>query len=259
MRAVHSRCAQDCSDGRGSGGIAAPSRPSRHSRRRRTPRFAQPLAGTEGATNPFWSDDGRQLAFVADRKLKRIDASGGPTVTLYDGARPYSRGTWNRDNVILFLGDDAILRISAAGGPASPVSPAGTASLIGVDSAPFFLPDGRRFLYSIGAVAGGGIYVASLDSREATKLLDGAVLPTYADGFLVFGRDNTLFAQRFDPDRQQLSGNAVPLVHQLQMGGAPSYRATYAVSESGVSRIKARLASNPRSSCSIEPGKNWQS
>ena len=234
MRAVHSRCAQDCSDGRGSGGIAAPSRPSRHSRRRRTRRFAQPLAGTEGATNPFWSDDGRQLAFVADRKLKRIDASGGPTVTLYDGARPYSRGTWNRDNVILFLGDDAILRISAAGGPASPVSPAGTASLIGVDSAPFFLPDGRRFLYSIGAVAGGGIYVASLDSREATKLLDGAVLPTYADGFLVFGRDNTLFAQRFDPDRQQLSGDAVPLVHQLQMGGAPSYRATYAVSESGV-------------------------
>ena len=195
---------------------------------------AQPLAGTEGATNPFWSDDGRQLAFVADRKLKRIDASGGPTVTLYDGARPYSRGTWNRDNVILFLGSDAILRISAAGGPASPVSPAGTASLIGVDSAPFFLPDGRRFLYSIGAVAGGGIYVASLDSREATKLLDGAVLPTYADGFLVFGRDNTLFAQRFDPDRQQLSGDAVPLVHQLQMGGAPSYRATYAVSESGV-------------------------
>jgi eukaryotic-like serine/threonine-protein kinase len=195
---------------------------------------AQPLAGTEGATNPFWSDDGRQLAFVADRKLKRIDASGGPTVTLYDGARPYARGTWNRDNVILFLGDDAILRISAAGGPASSVSPAGTASLIGADSAPFFLPDGRRFLYSIGAVAGGGIYVGSLDSREATKLLDGAVLPTYADGFLVFGRDNTLFAQRFDPDRQQLSGDAVPLVHQLQMGGAPSYRATYAVSESGV-------------------------
>ena len=56
---------------------------------------AQPLGGTEGATSPFWSDDGRQLAFVADRKLKRIDASGGTTVALYDGARPYraARGT----------------------------------------------------------------------------------------------------------------------------------------------------------------------
>ena len=90
------------------------------------------------------------------------------------------------------------------------------------------------FYTRFGAVAGGGIYVGSLDSGEATKLLDDAVLPTYADGFLVFGRDNTLFAQRFDPDRQQLSGDAVPLVHQLQMGGAPSNRATYAVSESGV-------------------------
>ena len=195
---------------------------------------AQPLGGTEGATSPFWSYDGRQLAFVADRKLKRIDASGGTAVALYDGARPYSRGTWNSDNVILFTGDDAILRISAGGGSASPVTSASTASPIGTESAPFFLPDGRRFLYSVGSGGGGAIYVGSVDSRETRKLLDGAVLPTYANGFLVFGRNNTLMAQRFNADRQELSGDAVPLVHQLQIGGAPSSRATYAVSESGV-------------------------
>ena len=191
---------------------------------------AQPLAGTEGATSPFWSYDGRQLAFVADRKLKRIDASGGPAVALYDGARPYSRGTWNADNVILFTGDDAILRIFASGGAVSPVTSSSTASLIGTDAAPFFLPDGRRFLYSVG----GAIYVGSVGSRETRKLLDGAQLPSYANGFLVFGRGNTLMAQRFNADRQELSGEPVALIHQLQMGGAPSSRATYAVSESGV-------------------------
>ena len=85
------------------------------------------------------------------------------------------------------------------------------------------------------------------------------MLPTYADGFLVFGRDNTLFAQRFDPDRQQLSGDAVPLVHQLQMGGAPSYRATYAVSESGVLAYQGAIGEQSTLVLLDRTGKSWQS
>ena len=61
---------------------------------------AQPLPGTEGASYPFWSPDSRFIGFGADGKLKRIDASGGHTVTLV--AAPNLRGrTWNGD-VILF-------------------------------------------------------------------------------------------------------------------------------------------------------------
>ena len=47
---------------------------------------AQMLGGTEGAAGPFWSPDGRQLGFVAQARLKRIDAAGGSPVTLHDGA-----------------------------------------------------------------------------------------------------------------------------------------------------------------------------
>src|SRR5215813_11490164 len=65
---------------------------------------AQALAGTEGAIYPFWSPDSRSLAFFAQGKLKKIDAAGGPTLTLCDA--PQGRGgTWNRDGVIVFSPD----------------------------------------------------------------------------------------------------------------------------------------------------------
>ena len=40
---------------------------------------AQPLAGTEGASYPFWAPDGRAIGFFADAKLKRIEMAGGAT------------------------------------------------------------------------------------------------------------------------------------------------------------------------------------
>jgi Tol biopolymer transport system component len=44
--------------------------------------FAQPLAGTEDAQFPFWSPDSSAIAFVARGKLKRVDLSGGPPISL---------------------------------------------------------------------------------------------------------------------------------------------------------------------------------
>ncbi len=38
----------------------------------------QALAGTDDANAPFWSPDSRFIAFFADQKVKRIDATGGP-------------------------------------------------------------------------------------------------------------------------------------------------------------------------------------
>jgi predicted Ser/Thr protein kinase len=102
---------------------------------------AQPLAGTDGATFPFWSPDSRSIGFFADGKLKRIDASGGPVMTLADA--PNARGgSWSRLGVILFAPSNAstIRRVSASGGPSSPAAEAGSRF-------PWFLPDGTHFLY----------------------------------------------------------------------------------------------------------------
>jgi Tol biopolymer transport system component len=199
---------------------------------------ARPLAGTEGASNPFWSADGRQIAFVADGRLKRVDASGGPVLTLSDRARNFSTGTWSRDNVILFVAaDGSILRMSATAGDAS-ASPAISrdASKQGAHTSPVFLPDGRRFLYAVGAEdrTGGAVYVGSLDSGERVKLIDNALLPAYASGFVFFVRDDTLMAQRFDAGRLALDGEPAAVAEQLRVAGAPSTSGVYAVSQTGV-------------------------
>ena len=101
----------------------------------------QPLAGTEGAAFPFWSPDSRFIAFFADGKLKKIDASGGPALTLAD-ARLGRGGSWSRDGVIVFAPGvgEPIQRMPSAGGASSPVSTE-------PGSFPWFLPDGRHFVY----------------------------------------------------------------------------------------------------------------
>src|ERR1700675_2686459 len=103
---------------------------------------AQPLAGTEAAAFPFWSPYSRFVAFFADGKLKKIDASGGPALTLADA--PLGRGgSWSRDGVIIFAPANtggSLLRVSSAGGAAIPIH--------GVQGRmPWFLPDGRHFFY----------------------------------------------------------------------------------------------------------------
>src|SRR5579863_3867261 len=124
---------------------------------------AQPLAGTEGAAFPFWSPDSRFIAFFANGKLKKIDASGGPAITLAEA--PESRGgSWSRDGVIVFQPANTggpLFRVLSAGGASSPVAKGG-------GRLPWFLPDGRHFLYQV-QPGNSVIRVASLGGGE-TKM-----------------------------------------------------------------------------------------
>jgi Tol biopolymer transport system component len=139
---------------------------------------AQPLAGTEDAAFPFWSPDSRSVAFTAQGKLKRVDISGEPPVTLAD-ASALATGTWNRDNVILYTpaGASPILRVSASGGPSTPVTTLDAAAGDAQHWYPFFLPDGRHFLFfAVGSKERGltdarAVMVGSLDPQEPAKLV----------------------------------------------------------------------------------------
>ena len=107
---------------------------------------AQPLAGTEGASSPFWSPDGGSIGFFADGALKRLNVGGGAPQTLapaFNGAG----GTWNADGVIVFAPSvsSPLMRVSAAGGETTPVTLLGPQQLGHVG--PYFLPDGNRFLF----------------------------------------------------------------------------------------------------------------
>jgi Tol biopolymer transport system component len=178
---------------------------------------SQPLAGTEGASGPFWSPDSRSIGFIADRKLKRVEATGGPVQTLTD-MRTAAGATWNADGVILFTPQLAgpIHRISAAGGVPAPVTHMEQGQTNHLHAQ--FLPDGRHFLYF---AAGNnadvtGVYAASLEMPEqARRLVAAESAAVYAPpGFLLFVRQGTLVAQSFDARRLTLAGDPLPLAER---------------------------------------------
>jgi serine/threonine protein kinase/Tol biopolymer transport system component len=200
---------------------------------------AQPLAGTEGASLPFWSPDGRFIGFFANGKLKKIDAAGGPVQTICSAPSGHG-GTWNRDGVIVFAPDifSTLYRVPAAGG--APVAlPLNQSRKEQVHRFPYFLPDGRHFIYRAGRSGGytrdegNGIYVGSLDSSESKLILPADTYAVYASAHLLFWRDGALMAQPFDVQSLQLSGDAVPIAEQVQMN-LSEVRACFSVSENGV-------------------------
>jgi Tol biopolymer transport system component len=179
---------------------------------------AHALAGTEGTRRAFWSPDGKYLAFFADGKLQKVEASGGPPQKICD-APSGADGTWSPEGVILFdgIGNDPIQRVPASGGTAVPIiKPEGAqATQVGW---PAFLPDGKHFLYmAIAAKVADSMYrVGSLDSKETTPFAPAQSQITYIEpGYLLFLRDRTLVAQRFDAKALKTLGEPIPIAEQV--------------------------------------------
>jgi len=178
------------------------------------------LPGTSGAFFPFWSPDGNFIGFFANGKLWRMDANGGPPAAICDA--PNGRGaTWGPGDVILFAPQigSPILRVSASGG--KPVAVTETPS--GTESRrwPFFLPDGKHFVYlrsPIGSVTESNeVRLASLDRGEETVLLHGRYyLSSFASGQLLAVRDGALTAQKLDLSSRKLSGAVTVIAEHVQ-------------------------------------------
>ena len=199
---------------------------------------ARPLPGTEGARYPFWSYDSKTIGFFAGGKLKKIDAAGGPAVTLCNAGEGRG-GSWNQDGLILFTPESLgpIHRVSSAGGETTPV----TAAKEGDDTHrwPFFLPDGRHFLYFIRVTGGASfseknvVMLGSLDGKTNEPLVHVSSNAVYASGHILFVRDGTLMAQPFDPSSLRLAGGAFPIAEQV-LFDAGYTRAIFSVSQNGV-------------------------
>ena len=199
---------------------------------------AQPLAGTDGALDPFWSPDSQSIGFFAQAKLKKVRVSGGPPQVLCDALVP-TGGTWNHDGVILFSTGAGLqlAQVSAAGGMPA-FLPADTINE--ERSRPHFLPDGRHFVY-YGRPQKWGIYVASIDSPQATRFLVEGVGAAYANGHLLVlrgaGRGSeaaTLWAQPFDASSLQFTSEASAIAERVAY---QSGRASSSFSVSGNGRL----------------------
>ncbi|MGA2001276.1 MAG: LpqB family beta-propeller domain-containing protein [Terriglobales bacterium] len=205
------------------------------------------LDGTDGAYAPFWSEDGKYIGFFANGKLNKVPASGGPIAVLTD-ATDARGGTWSKDNVIVYAPDfnQALVRVSAQGGTPQPVTKLDL-SRHTTHRWPWFLPDGKHFLYLATNHSGGrreqnGIYFASLDGKENKLLIATDSGGQYASGYLLFHAQTAVMAQRFDPKSGTLSGEAVPVVDRVQYDDSV-WRTLFSVSSNGVMTYQTGSAS----------------
>ncbi len=201
---------------------------------------ALPLAGTEGANLCFWSPDSRFLAFFAEGKLKKIDLDGtsgpAPPVTLCDAPNSDS-GAWSRDGVILFSHLGVLYRVADSGGPATPATRLDVAKQEAAHRNPWFLPDGRHFLFEVIKpplpAEQVTIRAGSLDSPESKLVVEADSNAIYAQGQLLFLRGETLMAQPFDPRRLLVTGDAVSVAAGLPLNSAVRLGA-FSASENGL-------------------------
>jgi eukaryotic-like serine/threonine-protein kinase len=198
------------------------------------------LKGTEEAVSPFWSPDGRWIGFFAQGKLQKIAAAGGPPEALCDVAFG-NAATWGRDGTILFAewegGREGIHRVSADGGTPTQVTSYDRAHGERSQVWPVFLPDGSHFLYVSGAVDGPkenrSLWVGSLGSRQTHRITAVDSRAGYCPpGYLLFSRDGTLLAQRFDADALRVTGDPIPISDNVWLFRATG-NASFSVSENG--------------------------
>jgi Tol biopolymer transport system component len=174
------------------------------------------LPGTEGARRPFWSPDSRSIGFFMNSELRRIEARGGaPQTITYLLAG--TTGTWGSDGTILFssTASPSLRRVNAAGGTVQ-VETTPAAESTG-HRHPQFLPGARQFLFFVGGPdAVRGVYLGALGSSDVTRLVASDTQGAYvAPGWLLFVRQGTLWAQRFDLQQRTMRGEPIAVADSV--------------------------------------------
>ncbi len=207
---------------------------------------ARPLEGVDGNARPFWSPDSRHLAFFTDGKLRKVPVAGGPSVHVCD-APGGADGTWGSRGWILFdVGPgDSIRGVPAAGGVPRAVTSVDREHGERGHLWPFFLPDGRRFLFVARSRGSADVIrIGALDSRESRAVGQTDSRAEYAlPGHLFYVNGGTLMAQPFDARSARATGDPVSLGENIS-----STRGDFSVSNAGLlafrsedSRGQARL------------------
>jgi eukaryotic-like serine/threonine-protein kinase len=187
---------------------------------------AMPLAGSSGGFLPFWAPDESQIGFFAGGQLKVFRLSDGSVRALCEA--PLGRGgTWAADGTILFSPQTSgahILRISQEGGVPAQVTSLDEASAENDQRWPEFLPDGRHFVYSSRSrtPAKGGLYLADREAGPQQKPVFLSPIQsqvkfaaTPRGDFLIYVKDNSIRARRWNTSSKSLEGNEVTLVESV--------------------------------------------
>jgi serine/threonine-protein kinase len=195
---------------------------------------ATAVAGTEDAAAPFFSGDGRWIAFFADGRLKKVALAGGAPVTLAEAPDPLG-GVWTRDEQIVFAGSrfGGLKRVSQDGGEARVLTTPNAAQGEVRHAWPVLSPSGRLLFFTIATSphgSSGRIAVmragASGRASWATLLADAVYVRAIAEDAIVFSRGGELHAVGFDP-------------RALTVVGPPHVVGSAAISADGTAHVAA--------------------
>jgi serine/threonine protein kinase len=197
-----------------------------------------PLPGTQDAAYPFWSPDSRSIGFFAEGKLKRIEAAGGAPQAIC-GAPDGRGGSWSVRDEILFEPsyDQPLSVVSAPGGQPKVVTKLDASRHESAHKWPYFLPDGRHFVYFAGTSGeeNDALFGAELGTGERKLLVatqsSAAFVPPH---WLIYATpERTLVARSFDPSSFTFNGPANPLSDRVFVY-AVRWNTEFSVSRNGI-------------------------
>jgi len=194
------------------------------------------LAGTENATFPFWSPDSRSIGFDNGAKLMRVEVAGGAPIPIC-AASGGRGGAWSSSDWIIFSASPLapLVRVRPSGGQPQPLTRLGPQHTS--HRWPFFLDDGKHFIYLATnhqdpTGSGNGVYISSLDGGEPRLIMRGVSNAVYSNGWLLFEREQVLFAQKMKVDGA-LEGEALAIADDV-LYDAGIWRAAFSVSRDGL-------------------------
>jgi eukaryotic-like serine/threonine-protein kinase len=189
---------------------------------------ANPIPGTEGAVDPFFSPDGQWLGFFADGKMKKISVSGGAAQILADDSSPEG-ASWSSQGTIVFSsGAQFLQQVSDAGGTPQPLTHLEKGEIGHVW--PEFLPGGKAVVFEGSA----SVAAQLIGTSERRNLTPGGASPQYeSSGYLIYAQAGNLMAVPFDPQRLEVKGAPVPVVQDVVQGPGGPAPAQYSVSATG--------------------------
>ena len=199
---------------------------------------AKPLPGTDGAYYPFWSYDDKFIAYFIPEKLVKIDLNTGLSTEIcpaYDGRG----GSWSKTGDIVFAPNSigGIFLVSSNGGVPKEIVKADKTIPDQSLRFPFFLPDGKHFLYSIendfyGSSPSDVVKAGSINSDFDKTIFIASTNVQYSGGYLFFTKQSVLLCQRFDPDNFKLSGDIQTIANRIYYDNS-RIKASFSISSEG--------------------------
>ncbi len=200
---------------------------------------AQPIPGTEGAMQPYFSPDGAWLAFEVGGKHRKVRLDGSAPVTVTD-ASAFNGADWTDSGEIILgaIGPiRGLARVSAAGG--EPVVLTHPDTVVGELEHlwPIAVPGEQAVVFVIwfGSLASSQLAVASLDDGTVVRLgIDGIRPLAVLDGMLVYVQDDgAVMAVGLDAGRMALDGRPMPVHDPVQVGQANNGNSGIFISRGG--------------------------